>query len=389
MVKPPEGEEKVVRIPRDFLLRRSRGFRDLLKRTSSLSDSDQLQLDSTSLKTVEDFLIWSHSCTPQIEAGGSFDDTVKLGIFATTYQIPALGNQITDQIRKNLASQEWHLSPNVVDDIYAATIPGSPLREVIRAAFGQSPKPRGEEWKSTFLNHSEIGWDYNEVDETEWSVEDYLAEVCRFHDHEDVTKLLPADVNKCPYREEECYPVDQGEANGEELKGEGEFESQSKEAMVNGDGLHGAEDYATAADEPSVHFGEFVNDGPAEQSRAREWLLKGDNGTEDEVNGTAGGTSESVEPRESESWADADGRTILSEQTNEEVYESIADASIDEALPEVYGDRPAVEEVGPPQQKDVSLPTKHEANQTAIESPPPAVGSNKQQKKKNRKKSNK
>lgn len=416
MVNAPPGQEGLVRIPRDFLLQRSRTFRDLLNRASWLSDSDQLRLESTSLKTIEDFLIWSHARTPQIDGEASFEDTVKLGVFAFTYQIPALSNQITDQIRNKLARHEWQLKADVVNDVYAATSPGSPLREVIRAALGQLPKPIGEEWKSTFLNHSHLGWDYSEAGETEWSAQDFLAKVCRFHDHEDMARRVSKEQDKCPYREEECYFVKQEEGNGEDVleNGESVADETREEAMVNGDAPHAEGESTAAADGEEVKVEGHVNGEPVEESRARAWLLKEDTGYDDDVNGTAGGTSESIEPRESESGADLDGQTVLSEQTNE-VCDSIAYLSIDDAMPEIYEDGPPVEETvaaeeeaGPPpeetaaaveeilpapetavaaEQEIASWPTKSEATQTVVETP--ALGLTKAQRRKSKRKPSK
>lgn len=426
MVNAPPGEEGLVRIPRDFLLQRSRTFRDLLNRVSSLSDSDQLQLGSTSLKTIEDFLIWSHSRTPQIDEEASFEDTVKLGIFAFTYQIPALSNQITDQIRNKLAGHDWQLSADMVNDVYAATSPGSPLREVIRAALGQLPKPIGEEWKSTFLNHAHLGWDYSEAGETEWSAQEFLAKVCRFHDHEDMARRVSTEGEKCPYRAEECYFVEQDleqeEGNVGEVNGDDGFENRDsvanetrEDAMVNGDAPHAEGEPTAAADGEEVKVEGHINGEPVKESRARDWLLKEDTGYDDDVNGTVGGTSESIEPRESESGADLDGQTVLSEQTNE-VCDSIAYLSIDDAVPDIYEDGPpaeetvaAEEEAGPPpedknvaageeilpapeatvvaEQEGTSWPKKSEVTQTVIETP--AVGLTKAQKRKSKRKPSK
>lgn len=169
----------------------------------------------TSIETMRDFFIWTHSPQPHIEERASLDEVVKLGIFAAEYGIPALSNQVTDMIRSNLASGDWKLHASVADDIYEAVEAGGPLREVIRAALGQLPRAitdleeqSREEWRATILKHAQLGWDYIEASGSEWTRHGYLAGVCRFHDHEGMAYQngFSASCDGCPYAQDECYP---------------------------------------------------------------------------------------------------------------------------------------------------------------------------------------
>ena len=150
---------------------------------------------------------------PNVDHGATFNEVVKLGILAWRYQISALSNQVTDVIRRNIASREWPLQASILDDIYDAVPSGTPLREVVRSALGQLPRPNAEgevlkdEWKATFLKHAELGWDYIQAGATEWTLKDYLSGVCSFHDHQGVShhgSFSPCDG--CPYAQEDCYP---------------------------------------------------------------------------------------------------------------------------------------------------------------------------------------
>jgi len=166
-----------------------------------------IQLPYTNVTTVEEFFVWTFTPQPKLDERLPFSEVTRLGIFACKNQIPALSNQVTDTIRKNLASTEWQLQAAVVDDIYSAAPADSPLREVIRAALGQLPRSivKGEEWEATFKKHAELGWDFFQAGDKEWTLKDYLFGVCRFHNHQGINpqELL---CDGCPYAQNDCYP---------------------------------------------------------------------------------------------------------------------------------------------------------------------------------------
>ena len=177
--------------------------------------SEVIQLPDTPVQTMEDFFMWTFSPQPQIDERATFSEVVRLGIFAWRYQISALSNQVTDMIRSNLANGDWQLQASMVHDIYEATPTGSSLREVIRAALGQLPRSNvegegqsREQWKATFLKHAQLGWDYIEAGGSEWTPQDYLSGVCRFHDHQEVSlqEESLALCDGCVYAREDCYP---------------------------------------------------------------------------------------------------------------------------------------------------------------------------------------
>ncbi len=179
-----------------------------------------MPIHDTSVETLEDFFLWTMSPQPHIDERASFDQAVKLGIFASKYKIPALSNQLTDMIRSNLANGEWKLQASIADEIYEAVPAGAPLREVVRAALGQLPRSittdleegSREEWKATILKHAQLAWDYIEASGSEWTKSAYLTGVCRFHDHKGMgyQNGLSAPCDGCAYAQDECFPrVDQ------------------------------------------------------------------------------------------------------------------------------------------------------------------------------------
>ncbi|KAI1623173.1 hypothetical protein EDD37DRAFT_460526 [Exophiala viscosa] len=204
------GANEIFLVPGDLLRRRSRKFRETLTQFVS-----GMPVNVTSIETMRDFFIWTHSSQPHVEEQASLDDVVKLGIFAAEYEIPALSNQVTDVIRSNLASGEWKLQASIADSIYDVVPAGGTLREVIRGALGLLPRSIAdleedsrEEWKTTILKHSQLGWDYIEASGSEWTRQGYLAGVCRFHDHEGMAYQngFAASCDGCPYAQDECYP---------------------------------------------------------------------------------------------------------------------------------------------------------------------------------------
>lgn len=205
------GTPTEYRVPRDFLRRRSPAFRTLLQLHQEYSEP--IKISDTRVSTFEDFIIWTFRDQPEIKSGATFDEVVRLGIFAWKYQIASLSNQVTDVIRRNVASCEWPLQASILDNIYDAVPSKCPLREVVRAALGQLPRPNAEgevlkdDWKATFLKHAELGWDYIQACATEWAQKDYLTDACRFHDHQDVSHRGPfAYCDGCPFAYEDCYP---------------------------------------------------------------------------------------------------------------------------------------------------------------------------------------
>ncbi|KAK6367923.1 hypothetical protein LTS17_010075 [Exophiala oligosperma] len=207
----PEGETETFVVPGELLRRRSRKFRDVLTRYVS-----GMPVQDTSVDTMKDFYMWTMSPQPHVDDCVSFDQAVKLGVFASKYEIPALSNQVTDVIRSCLANGDWKLRASMVDEIYEAVPVGRPLREVVRTALGQLPRsittdpeePTREEWAAVILKHGHFALDFIQATSSEWTKQDYLANVCRFHDHEDVGAQngSSAPCDGCRYAQDECYP---------------------------------------------------------------------------------------------------------------------------------------------------------------------------------------
>lgn len=231
-------------------------------------------MPDTAVQTMQDFFIWTMSPQPQLDKRISFDAALQLGIFSWLYQIPSLSNQVTDVISRNLASGKWKLQATIVDDVYGATPEDSPLREVVRAALGQLPQVSGDEegitraeWKATFRKHADLGWDYIEASRSEWSRQEYLSDVCRFHDHKGVAfqngSLAPRDG--CPYAQDECYPMrDETEEvdevthlNGVHRPGEGletvEEVNEAEEVELAEASTEAIDDEAAASEEESAY----------------------------------------------------------------------------------------------------------------------------------------
>ncbi|OCT44280.1 hypothetical protein CLCR_05701 [Cladophialophora carrionii] len=217
--------------PRELLRRRSRTLQERVK----LHDGKAVPVPDTSVQTLTEFFIWSNRPDPHLEDRLTFPEVVDLGIFAWKYQISALSNQVTDKVRANLASGEWQLQAAIVDAIYQATEPGSPLREVVRAALGQLSRSviAGEEWESTFRNNRDLGWDYLRAGDKEWARQDYLSGVCRFHNHDGITRQEGL-CDGCPFAEADCYP-DWGENTEQEFEtSNSEMPSQPVNAAEEG-----------------------------------------------------------------------------------------------------------------------------------------------------------
>ena len=96
----------------------------------------------------------------------------------------------------------------MINIIYQATQASSPLREVVKAALGQLSRSSmsGEEWEKTFGNNAEFGLDWFRHGEKDWSRQEYLSKVCRFHNHDGI-KRQQGLCDGCPYAEADCYPL--------------------------------------------------------------------------------------------------------------------------------------------------------------------------------------
>lgn len=207
-----------------------------------------IPLSDTTISTMNEFFVWTFSPQPHIDDRLDFADVTKLGIFAWKYQIASLSNQVTDMIRGNLATGEWQLQAELVDDIYQAAPAKSPLREVIRGALGQLPRETvdGEEWEGTFKKHAELGWDYIKAGGKDWTRQEYLTDVCRFHNHEGINR--PQGLcDGCPFAQEDCYPR------------WGEKEDDGKDAQASNE-----------QDEYVPKHDEIVEEGPKEEQTVEE-----------------------------------------------------------------------------------------------------------------------
>lgn len=389
-------------VPLEFLRRRSREFRTQLQLHREYSE--HIKLPETRVSTFEDFLIWTFRPHPKIDAGATFEEVVQLGIFAWKYQIPSLSNQVTDVIRTNVASCEWPLQASIVDKIYEAVPSKCPLREVVRAALGQLPRPNAEgevlkdDWKATFLKHAELGWDYIQAGATEWARREYLTDFCRFHDHQGVSHRGPfAYCDGCPFAREDCYP-DEPEEEVIVVNGHSNVEPKSEPAITKDiptdvvsseeTGVHKLEEHvgsdspdteANSLQRPRMNHAE-LND-KASKEPAPEYAHKATetpeevsvNGTEhlpevteDDVNGV----------KESESVADVEGTTVTSEgpgdelnslKENESVIEEV-DEKLEEKLDGLKiedtkgGDAAAEKTASEPKPKKKNKPKRRNTN---------------------------
>ncbi|KIW20654.1 hypothetical protein PV08_01231 [Exophiala spinifera] len=272
----PDGETETLVIPGELLRRRSRKFRDVL--TCYVSG---MPVPDTSLDTMHDFYMWTMDPKPHVYDDTTFDKAVKLGIFASRYEIPALSNQVTDVIRGKLASGDWKLGASMVDEIYQAVPVGRPLREVVRAALGLLPRsittdpeePTREDWAAVILKHGHFALDFIQATSSEWTLQAYLSNVCRFHDHEDMGAQSPssASCDGCRYAQDECYPTGGQEALA---KVNGEKEAPGEEPVGTGESsdktYYTAEEAAAPEPEPEPEaLPELV---PEPEAEPEQWL---------------------------------------------------------------------------------------------------------------------
>lgn len=265
-----DGDTETFVVPGELLRRRSRKFRETL--TCYVSG---MPVHDTSLDIMKDFYMWTMSPRPHIDEGASFDQAVKLGVFASKYEIPALSNQVTDVIRSHLASGEWKLRASMVDEIYEAVPVGRPLREVIRTALGQLPRsittdpeePTREEWAAVILKHGHFALDFIQATSSEWTKQAYLSNVCRFHDHEDMgaQNVTLASCDGCRYAQDECYPNFEQEALAEPAHAEEEMPLEEPvETAESSDKTYYTAEEAAAPPEPEPETGlEPIEEEPA------------------------------------------------------------------------------------------------------------------------------
>ena len=319
-------------LPQELLTKRSWKFREiLLERSKEEGSPGDIRLSETTVQTMKDFFVWTFSPQPQIDERATFGEISQLGIFAWRYQISALSNQVTDMIRSNIANGEWDLQPSIVNDIYEAAPAGSPLREVIRAALGRLPRSsvdgEGQAWRATFLKHAQLGWDYIEAGGTEWTTQEYLSGVCRFHDHQGVShhEKLVASCDGCPYTHEDCYPTwEQETINGfdhEEEAGEPETDMTQKVVQLCIDADAG-EGERSVVPEAAVHHvnGALVSD---EASNDIDGTL-----ALEEVGHKANGELSLGEP------LDESNGTLVSEPMTDEANETVPSESLAEDVEE-------------------------------------------------------
>ncbi|KAK5056579.1 hypothetical protein LTR84_012111 [Exophiala bonariae] len=314
-------------VPVEFLRRRSREFQRLIHIHSDYLE--QIKLPETRISTFEDFLIWTFTPQPKIGVNATFDEAVHLGVFAWKYQIPSLSNQVTDVIRAKLAEKEWPLEASIVDNIYGAVPSKCPLREVVRAALGQLPRPNAEgevlkdEWKATFLKHAELGWDYIQAAATEWTKRDYLTDYCKFHDHQGVSHRGSfAECDGCPFAHEDCYPDEPEEVVDGSADAEAKAEPPASEdvpvedASSDGTTVHKIEEpveplpldqheigltNGNASEDPALESTDNGVETPMEAPMEDTDQLK--DATDDDFSGT----------KETDSVAEVDGTTVTSE----------------------------------------------------------------------------
>jgi hypothetical protein len=175
-----------------------------------------IKISDALVETVEDFWVWTMSLKPRIEEQTQLHRVVRLGIFAWRYQIHALSNQVADVIRSSTGRGEWCLDAEIVDNIYATLPEECGLRKVFREQL-QKLSPAAimrdqvtqQQWKTTFLKHSQIGWDYVNRKENERNTFVIRPSSCSFHDHSqhsDNGGLPMITGSGCPYAEWECFP---------------------------------------------------------------------------------------------------------------------------------------------------------------------------------------
>ena len=355
LVGESSGTPIEYRVPRDFLRRRSREFRTLLHIHGQ--DSEPIKVPDTRVSTFEDFIIWTFRDQPKIKNGATFDEVVQLGIFAWRYQIASLSNQVTDVIRRKVSSCDWPLQASILDDIYEAVPSKCPLREVVRAALGQLPRPDAEgevlkdDWKATFLKHAELGWDYIQACATEWAKKDYLTDACRFHDHQDVSHRGPfAYCDGCPFSDEDCYPEEPQEqpvpVNGFRML-ETEDDEVANEVARTEDAISSNGTTVTKVEEP-VEVERTVNGihGPQKQISTLNGNISkdahsksGNDGTETPIEASVNGTEQHEaamddDVEETTVHSDGLGDEPSSIKENESVIEEV-DEKLEEKLDEL------------------------------------------------------
>lgn len=242
---------------------------------------------------------------------------------------------MTDIIRANLAEKDWPLEASIVDNIYGAVPSKCPLREVVRAALGQLPRPNAEgevlkdEWKDTFLKHAELGWDYIQAGATEWTKRDFLTDYCRFHDHQGVShRGTFSYCDGCPFAYEDCYP-DEPE---EEVNGSSSVEAKAdppagedvpaEDASSDGTTVHKIEEPVEPPS--SEQNGTSLMNGTISEDPASDANGDGAQTPMDTTMGDAdhlkeGPDDEPNGEKETDSVAEVDGTTVTSEGPGDEL----------------------------------------------------------------------
>ncbi|KIW63531.1 hypothetical protein PV04_08525 [Phialophora macrospora] len=328
--------------PQELLRRRSRTLQERIE----LHNGKAISLSDTAVPTLTEFFIWSNRPDPHLEDRLNFTEVVDLGIFAWKYQISALSNQVTDKVRANLASGEWELQATIVNDIYQATEPDSPLRGVVRAALGQLSRTviAGEEWEKTFRNNRDLGWDYLRAGDKEWVRQDYLSGVCRFHNHDGI-KRQEGLCDGCPFAEADCYPDWE-----ENIKQEQEFEKSEHEKPSPPDDATevvaeaaAVEEPEPSATEPEPTVGESEPDTvpePAFEEAAAEEVAYVAETVEDTTHEEAVVEESPLEPQEPEKFNGVDGLNMNGHVKSEDAEEAHEEADGSET-PHVNGARAA------------------------------------------------
>lgn len=176
-----------------------------------------IDFSETPIGTLEDFIVWTYAAEPAISTRAKFEDVVELAIFADHHFIEALHNQALDVLRHKFGKGEWKLQPHVVERVYSAMHPETPLRRLIRMLLNTAQKDlkyddgrrrEMDSWAAVFETSSKIGRDYYVATCETYTANQVLnGGPCRYHWHQYPSRQ---DVNRigdtvCPFVYGACF----------------------------------------------------------------------------------------------------------------------------------------------------------------------------------------
>ena len=195
-------EKEPFRMPVDLLTRRSPYFHAILSLPGHEAATRVVHLPETSLSLFHHVALWLMNPDPRLTGKLDLPFTLDLTIFATQHGIPALLNQLLDHLRVLFTANEpavW--TPDLLHRVHAKVPADCLLRAFVpwtlatlnrpSSLFGsrtasRGPEARPESWKPVFRAHPELGYDYFQARENEWSLSNQFGlsrHDCQFHKH--------------------------------------------------------------------------------------------------------------------------------------------------------------------------------------------------------------